>query len=114
MSVEGWAFSPLPWLKMVGDQGRVISVDLQQKMLDVLKKRAANQRSQSHLAHRCEADRLGIDATVDFALAFAMVHEVADQGRLLKAKYHSCLKPDGKFFVAEPRLHVSEVAFDKW
>ena len=27
--------------RMVGDQGRVIAADLQQKMLDVLKKRAA-------------------------------------------------------------------------
>jgi hypothetical protein len=45
-------------------------------------------------------------------LAFAMVHEVPDQRRLL-SEIFSCLKPDGKFLVAEPRLHVPARAFDK-
>ena len=57
-------------------------------------------------------DRLGIDAKVDFALAFAMVHEVPDQRRLL-SEIFSCLKPDGKFLVAEPILHVPAKSFDK-
>ncbi len=34
-----------------------------------------------------------------------MVHEVPDQRRLL-TEIRSCLKPNGKFLVAEPRLHV--------
>ena len=33
--------------------------------------------------HKCETNRLGIDAEVDFALVFAMLHEVPDQDRLL-------------------------------
>ncbi len=109
----GMGLFSIAMAKMVGDQGRVIAVDLQQKMLDVMKKRAANAGVAHRIvAHRCEADRLGIDAKVDFVLAFAMVHEVADQRRLLN-EIHFCLKPDGKFFVAEPCLHVPEVAFDK-
>jgi 2-polyprenyl-3-methyl-5-hydroxy-6-metoxy-1,4-benzoquinol methylase len=105
----GW-FS-IPMAKMVGDRGRVVAVDLQPRMLDILQKRAEKaglaDRIQTHL---CERNGLGVDAVADFALAFAMVHEVPDPRRLL-SEIHGCLKPGGKLLVAEPRLHVSGSAF---
>lgn len=108
----GMGLFSIAMAKMVGDQGRVISVDLQQQMLDVMKMRAAKAGVAHRItAHRCEAGRLGIDAKLDFVLAFAMVHEVPDQ-RCFLSEIHACLKPDGKFFVAEPRLHVPEAAFN--
>jgi ubiquinone/menaquinone biosynthesis C-methylase UbiE len=99
--------------KMVGDDGRVIAVDLQQKMLDAMKRRAekAGVAHRIH-AHRCQADNLNIDAKADFVLAFAMVHEVPDTKRFL-SQVHACLKPSGKFLVAEPRMHVPAGAFQK-
>jgi ubiquinone/menaquinone biosynthesis C-methylase UbiE len=98
---------------MVGDQGQVIAVDLQQKMLDVLQKRAERAGVAPRIrAHRCEAGDLGIDVRVDFALAFAMVHEAPNQRNLL-GQIHRCLKPEGRLFVAEPRLHVPGRAFDE-
>jgi ubiquinone/menaquinone biosynthesis C-methylase UbiE len=92
--------------KMVGDQGRVIAVDLQQKMLDVLRRRAEKAGVADRIeAHKCEQNRLGVDAQADFALAFMMVHEVPDQRRLL-GEIHASLKPGGKLLVAEPKIHV--------
>jgi len=109
----GMGIFSIAMAKMVGDDGRVIAVDLQQKMLDTLKRRAANAGVADRITtHRCAADRLGVNVHVDFVLAFAMVHEVPDQSRLF-GEIHSCLNPEGKLFVAEPRLHVPEVAFDK-
>ena len=55
--------------------------------------------------HKCEQDRLGVDAQADFALAFMMIHEVPDQRRLL-CEIRACLKPGGKLLVAEPKMHV--------
>ena len=99
--------------KMVGDGGQVIAVDLQQKMLDALRRRAekAGLLQRIHV-HRCEADNLNIDAKADFALAFAMVHEVPDTQRFLGQVY-ACMKTSGTLLIAEPRLHVPAGSFQK-
>jgi ubiquinone/menaquinone biosynthesis C-methylase UbiE len=77
--------------RMVGTEGRVIAVDLQQQMLDVLCRRAAKAGVADRIQpHRCQPGRLGVEAPVDFALAFAMIHEVPDARRLLR-EINSCL-----------------------
>ena len=105
----GW-FS-VPMATMVGDQGRVIAVDLQQQMLDMLRRRAEKAGVAGRIElHKCAMDRLGIATQADFALAFAMVHEVSDQDRLLR-EIHACLKPGGRLLLAEPPFHVPGKAF---
>jgi len=107
----GMGFFAIAMARMVGETGRVIAVDLQQKMLDVLNRRAARAGlAQRIRTHRCQADVLGIHQPVDFALAFAVVHEVPDVHRFL-GQVHSCLRAEAKLLVAEPRLHVSGRAF---
>jgi len=97
--------------KLVGPSGRVIAVDLQQQMLDALKRRA----ERHHVADRvrllrCEKDRLGVQEPVDFALTFWMVHEVQDVPRLMR-ELRACLKPGGHYLLVEPRWHVSASRF---
>jgi ubiquinone/menaquinone biosynthesis C-methylase UbiE len=105
----GW-FS-IPMARMVGDRGKVIAVDLQQQMLDTLRRRAEKAGVAVQIeTHKCDKDRLGVDAEADFALAFAMLHEVPDQRRLL-SEIHSCLKPGGRLLLAEPPIHVSGKTF---
>ncbi|MGA2620177.1 MAG: class I SAM-dependent methyltransferase [Thermoguttaceae bacterium] len=107
----GW-FS-IPMARMVGNQGQVIAVDLQQQMLGMLRRRAEKMGVAGRIQTiKCEPDRLGVDTQADFALAFAMVHEVPDQRRLL-GEIHACLKPAGKLLVAEPPLHVTSKTFAK-
>ena len=107
----GMGFFSIAMARMVGDQGCVIAVDIQQRMLGVLQSRAEKSGVASRIrTHRAVPDRLGVDAGVDFALAFAMVHEVPDTRSLLR-QVCSCLKSDARFLVAEPRLHVSAAAF---
>jgi ubiquinone/menaquinone biosynthesis C-methylase UbiE len=109
----GMGLFSLAMAKMVGDGGRVIAVDLQQQMLDVLRKRAEKAGVAGSIRfHKCEQNRLGIEDPVDFALAMMMVHEVPDQQRLL-SEIHDCLKPEGKLLVAEPKIHVPGKAFEK-
>jgi ubiquinone/menaquinone biosynthesis C-methylase UbiE len=107
----GW-FS-IPMAGMVGDQGRVVAVDLQPQMLDMLRKRAEKAGVADRIElHQCEKDRLGIATEADFALIFAMLHEVPDQARLL-GEIHTSLKPGGKLLLAEPPIHVTAKTFAK-
>ena len=109
----GW-FS-IPMAKMVGDGGRVIAVDLQRQMLDMLRRRAEKAGAAERVeTHQCERNRLGLDAhtNADFALVFAMLHEVPDKQRLL-SEVHNSLNPGGKLLLSEPPLHVSAKKFAK-
>ena len=108
-------FFSLPLARMVGPDGKVICVDLQERMIRGLVRRARKagliERIRTHV---CSGESLGLsDLTeeVDFALAFAIVHEAPDAGRLF-AEVHGTLKIQGKLLVAEPKGHVSARGFD--
>lgn len=105
----GWFTVPLAG--MVGERGRVIAVDLQQQMLDMLLGRAEKAGVGARIERRqCEKGRLGIETVADFALMFAMLHEVPDPSRIL-GEVRDCLKPGGKLLLAEPPLHVTRKTF---
>jgi ubiquinone/menaquinone biosynthesis C-methylase UbiE len=107
----GMGLFSIAMAKMVGDQGRVIAIDLQEKMLGVLRRRAERAGVADRIeTHKCEQNHLGVDVQADFALAFMMIHEVPEQRRLL-SEIHACLKPGGKLLVAEPKIHVPGKAF---
>ena len=99
--------------RMVGPEGSVLSVDMQERMLATLMRRArkAGVAERIH-THLCKADSLGVDKRVDFILAFWMVHESPDQGRTL-AEFKNLLNAGGRLLVAEPRIHVRASAFER-
>ncbi len=99
--------------KMVGESGRVIAVDLQDEMLQMVRQKAVKEGLDSRInTHKSEPDRIGISDKVEFALAFYMVHEVPDAGAFLM-QVASLLKPSGRLLIAEPLIHVSESSFKK-
>lgn len=108
-------FFSLPLARMVGSSGKVVSVDLQEKMLWALQKRALKAGVADRIITRlCDRNSLGLndfDNKIDFALAFAVVHEVPNVpgffGELSKA-----MKSDGKCLVAEPKGRVSAELFE--
>jgi len=109
----GMGYFSIAMADMVGPGGRVISLDLQQKMLDILMVRA----EKKGLAERIRpvlaaSDDLRLDDKVDFALAMWMVHEVSDKGRFF-GQVAKRLKPGAKLLVAEPRFHVSKENLEK-
>jgi SAM-dependent methyltransferase len=107
-------FFSLPLAELVGAGGRVVCVDLQERMIRSLRKRAARAGLENRIELRvCSTESLGtgdLEGAVDFALAFAVVHEVPGQGRLL-AEIRGALRPEGRFLLAEPAGHVSEKRF---
>jgi tRNA A58 N-methylase Trm61 len=76
----GMGFFTLELARMVGPSGRVLTVDIQPRMLDRLKRRAAHagllDRLDIRVAQRDSLGLAGAAGTVDFVLAFAMVHEM--------------------------------------
>jgi len=110
---SGMGFFSLAMARLVGAQGKVICVDLQQKMLEALHKRA----ERAGLAERIRLQRAALDdihviGPVDFALAFWMAHEVADAQKFLDQVF-SVLKPSGSVLLVEPRLHVTARDFQR-
>jgi len=107
-------FFTLPLARLVGPSGRVICVDVQEKMLDALLRRARRASLTDRIEARvCDADSLHVADLVheiDFVLAFAVVHEVGNAARVFR-ELQSVLKPRGRVLFAEPKGHVSERAF---
>jgi ubiquinone/menaquinone biosynthesis C-methylase UbiE len=110
----GMGFFSLPMAKLVGDNGRVIAIDLQEKMLRHLKRRAMEANVLDRIETRlCIESSLKIGDladSIDFALAFAVMHELADQMNALREIYGS-LKKNGLLLISEPSGHVSKDEF---
>jgi ubiquinone/menaquinone biosynthesis C-methylase UbiE len=98
---------------MVGKAGKFIAADVQEEMLQILRKKASQEELESRiLTHKSDSDRIGISEKVDFALAFYMIHEVPNTDAFFR-EIVSLLKPKGKLLIVEPKFHVSASAFKK-
>ncbi|MGD0077018.1 MAG: class I SAM-dependent methyltransferase [Sedimentisphaerales bacterium] len=99
--------------KMVGRSGRVIAADLQEDMLEKLKRKTTGKEIQNIITlHKCEQNRIGVSEKADFVLAFYVVHEVPDKKGFF-TELRSILKPSGKALFIEPKFHVSKTNFEK-
>ncbi|HNZ64289.1 MAG TPA: class I SAM-dependent methyltransferase [Smithella sp.] len=107
----GMGYFTIPLTRLVGPTGKVIAIDIQQKMLSALTVRAQRKgvadRIKTHLAG---PDSIGFNQKADFVLAFWMAHEVPEQNKFL-SEIRDLIKPDGLFLLVEPRIHVSRKNF---
>ena len=106
----GMGFYSFPMARLVGDEGRVICVDLQERMLRTLARRARRKGLSERIETReCPSpDDLGLaglDGSVDFALACAVIHEVPDQHAAF-TQLLGALRPNGRLLFMEPKGHV--------
>jgi ubiquinone/menaquinone biosynthesis C-methylase UbiE len=108
----GPGFFSVELAKLVGRTGKVISVDLQQGMLDRLRNKIKGTELEERITLvKCETDGLHVSAKVDFALAFYMVHEVPGKESLFK-ELKTLLREPGQILMVEPKLfHVSKEEF---
>lgn len=106
----------IPLAKMVGHEGRVVCVDLQERMLKTLRKRAKKAGVLDRLnCRQCGFDDLCVDdlaEKVDFVLAFAVIHEVSKPEVVLE-QLRGTLARGGQLLISEPRGHVSAESFEK-
>ncbi len=112
----GMGYFSLTLAQLVGPRGRVICVDVQEKMLEKLKKRARKAGLLDRITTvKASEQSLCIqefDGKVDFALAFAVVHEAPDQLKLFE-EIHRAMRPGALLLLSEPKGHVTTEAFEK-
>ena len=109
----GMGFFAIGLAKLVGDKGCVIAADVQPKMLEAMQRRSEKNGLSSIIhPHQSEPNNLGVDTSVDFILAFWMVHEVSNP-KLFFHQIRACLKSNGMILIVEPKLHVSLKRFQK-
>lgn len=98
---------------LVGEQGTVFAVDLQQEMLDRTLKRVERAGvAQRVRLVRCAPDDIGVPQPVDFVLAFWMAHEAKDTHRFFR-QVRAVLSEGGRMLVVEPAMHVSRRRFQE-
>lgn len=106
----------LPMAKMVKPSGKVICADLQEKMIEVLTEKARKAGLLDNIETVvCSANSLNMEnyrKKIDFALAFAVLHEVPDQNKFLTEIFET-LKPGGRLLLSEPSGHVKEAEFEQ-
>ena len=112
----GMGFFSLTMARIVGASGRIFCIDLQEKMLQSLRRRTMKAnllgRMEMRLCSESSLQIADLAGSIDFALAFAVIHEVPDQKLLLKEIYSS-LKKDGLLLISEPKGHVTKEEFEK-
>jgi ubiquinone/menaquinone biosynthesis C-methylase UbiE len=111
----GSGFFTIEMAKMVGEEGRVIAIDLQPEMLAKVEQKAEKQNLSKRISlHKCPQDEIGLpkDVRADFVLAYYMVHETPDPNNFLK-EIKSLLDDNGKILIVEPKFHVSKKSFKK-
>ncbi len=106
----------LPMAEMVGKSGKVYCFDIQDKMLDKLTRRAKKAGVDGIIDPVLINHQNNVfdemNGIADFALLFAVVHEVPDK-EMLFANLHAIMKPKGLMLFSEPAGHVSLKEFKK-
>lgn len=109
----GQGYFTMALARLAGPTGQIVAVDLQERMLAGLRRRAARHGLSERIKPTlCGPDRMGVAGPVDFALGFWMVHEVDDRKGFL-GEVRDALRPGGRFLVVEPRVHVSRSNFER-
>ena len=112
----GMGFFTIPMARLVGENGKIISVDLQDKMLKSLVRRAKRAGVDDRvIARLATTDSLNIAdfaGLVDSVILIAVVHEIPDQKNLF-AQIYETMKPGALILIAEPAGHVTPESFKK-
>jgi ubiquinone/menaquinone biosynthesis C-methylase UbiE len=110
----GPGFYTLPMARRVGADGRVICVDVQQRMLNTLVRRLARRGLGDRVeTHCCAGGSSWLDSvrgSVDKAVLIYVLHEVPDPRQTLD-EVHAALRPGGSVLLVEPRGHCSPELF---
>jgi tRNA A58 N-methylase Trm61 len=112
----GMGFFTLPLAKLVGPSGRVAAVDIQPKMLDGLRRRAAkaglSERIDARLAGQDSLATADLKGSIDLVVAIAVVHEMPSAESFFR-EAADALKNGGQLLFVEPVGHVNAARFAK-
>lgn len=108
----GPGFFTLDMATLVGPAGHVTAADIQQGMLERLRRKIRGTELEERIDLKLIKDgRFDDLGPMDFCLAFYMVHEVPDQSAFFK-EIRTVLNSGGLALIVEPPLHVSKKGFE--
>ncbi len=111
----GPGYFSLPIARLVGAGGMVIAADVQEEMLEHLRRAAEEEGLLSRMRlHRTRSDSLDLEMPpiVSFTLAFHVLHETGDIERMLSEIFR-ITRPGGLLLIAEPCFPVGANEFDE-
>lgn len=111
----GPGFFTREFARRVGEIGQVWSADLQEEMLDILRKKLDREELMSRVrTHRCPPDHIGLPeelhGTFDVVFTIFVLHEVPDLEQYFR-EIALLLKPGGTYFYTEPLIIVPGMEF---
>jgi ubiquinone/menaquinone biosynthesis C-methylase UbiE len=107
----GPGYFTLELARLVGGSGKVLAVDLQQEMLDMIRKKIKGPDLEKRIqTQKCSEDKIGVIEELDFALVYYVLHETPNPENTLKEIYNK-LKPGATLYIAEPKSEVSKQEF---
>jgi ubiquinone/menaquinone biosynthesis C-methylase UbiE len=107
----GMGFFTLALARMVGPEGKVFAVDVQQRMLSGMQRRAERAGLSDRIVPvLVESGSDSIDESVDFVAALYVVHELPDRGAFFSHML-DIMKSGARLLVLEPRFHVTKEEF---
>jgi SAM-dependent methyltransferase len=108
----GMGFLAIPMARLVGEGGSVVAVDVRQRVLAVLRRRAERAGVERRITTHCgPTEELNIRDPFDFGLAFWSLHTMDDPARAGR-RLAAHLEPGGPLLVAEPLVHVTRGRFE--
>ncbi len=109
----GMGYFTIPLAHLVGEAGYIQAIDLQVQQLKRVEKRASRSGVTARIDRTlATAESLNLKSSMDFVLAFAVVHEVPSADRFF-SQISGSLKMGGRVLVAEPSFHVSQELFEQ-
>jgi ubiquinone/menaquinone biosynthesis C-methylase UbiE len=110
----GMGFFTLPMARMVGPSGCVVAVDVQDRMLSGLRRRATKAgllpRIELRQATRESLNLEDLQGQMDLVVAIYVVHEMPSEEKFFRQAADT-LKPGGRLLLIEPRGHVKATKF---
>jgi len=98
--------------ELVGRNGTVVAVDIEEGMLAMLRERIAGTSIEQRIRpHRCDPDHLGLSDQLDLVYSFYVMHEVPDRERVIR-ELCAPIKPGGSIFLMDFVLTMSRPAFE--
>jgi ubiquinone/menaquinone biosynthesis C-methylase UbiE len=108
----GMGYFTIPLSTLVGRDGSVVALDIQEGMLKRLRKRVEKKNILNIEAHLYDGTKFNLKKKFDFVLLFWMLHEVREKKNFVR-EIASVLEKDAKILIVEPHIHVTKKNFEE-
>ena len=108
----GMGYFTIPLAQLVGETGHVQAIEIQPQQLKRVDKRAKKSGVMARISQTLAGESsLNLDPSMDFLLAFAVIHEVPSSKKFFMETFDR-LKERGRILIVEPSIHVRQKVFE--